>query len=164
MSEIRESEAGPEEREAVAQEGGHAHPLRRLHARMHANPVTGLMTKVVVTCLGLTVMAAGLVMMVTPGPGIVGILLGLVILSTEWDWADRWVDRARAYAHETAERARQLDPAVRRRRMALTALAVLVVVGLVVLYVVQLGWPSFAVGGWDWVQGLSSAVPELPGM
>lgn len=142
----------------------HPHPLRRLHARMHANRVTGLMTKVVVTFLGLAVLMAGVVMMVTPGPGIVAIILGLVILSTEWDWAERWVDRTRAYAHETAERARQLDPAVRRRRIALTVVAVIGVVAVLSLIVHQFGWPGFVVDGWDLVQGLSSRVPELPGM
>lgn len=164
MNEIRESGATTEERSDAPPRHDRPHPLRRLHARMHANRVTGLLTKIVVTCLGVAVMGTGVVMMVTPGPGIVAIILGLVILSAEWDWADRWVDRARAYAHETAEKARNLDPAVRRRRMALTALAVVVLVAVLALCVQQFGWPGFAVGGWDWVQGLSGSVPELPGM
>ena len=140
------------------------HWLRRLHTRAHANPVTGLVTKVVVTCVGTLVVVAGLVMMVAPGPGIVAIIVGLAILSTEWAWADRWVDRLRGYAHEAAEKARNMDPAVRRRRIALTVLALVVVGGAVWGYLYVYDWPDFAIDGWDWLQGLSTVVPELPGM
>lgn len=140
------------------------HPLKRLHERLHANPVTGAVTKVVVTVIGLAVLAAGVVMMVTPGPGIVGIAAGLAILATEWAWADRWVKAARRKAHEAAEKARAMDPAVRRKRTLLTAAAVLVVVGVGALLIWQLGWPSLAVSGWDKVQSISDVVPELPGM
>lgn len=138
--------------------------LARLHARLHLNPVTGLITKMVVTLVGVLVMAAGLVMMVTPGPGIVGLLLGLAILSTEWRWADRWLDAARAAAHRAAEKAKQMDPVVRRQRLALTAM-VTVLVGLLVWVVIDLlGWPRLAVTGWDWLQGIVTVLPELPGM
>lgn len=141
-----------------------AHFFKRLHTRLHRNPVTSLATKVVVTCLGVAVIAAGFVMMVTPGPGIVAIVVGLGLLATEWDWAERWVHAARAKAHEAAERARAVDPAVRRRRIALIALAVVVVAGAVIGYLAVYDWPVLAVDGWDWIQDLSSMVPELPGM
>lgn len=140
------------------------HPLKRLHERLHANPVTGLVTKIVVSVIGLAVLAAGVVMMVTPGPGLVGIAAGLAILATEWDWADRWVKAARQKAREAADKARAMDPAVRRRRTLLTASAVLVAAGVVALLIWQLGWPSLAVTGWDKVQSISDVVPELPGM
>lgn len=51
--------------------------------------------RIAVTVVGFAVLAAGLVMMVTPGPGIVVILLGLAILATEWAWAERALDRAK---------------------------------------------------------------------
>ncbi|HSX67096.1 PGPGW domain-containing protein [Nocardioides sp.] len=140
------------------------HPLKRLHERLHANPVTGLVTKIVVSVIGLAVLAAGVVMMVTPGPGLVGIAAGLAILATEWDWADRWVKAARQKAREAADKARAMDPAVRRRRTLLTAAAVLLAAGVVALLIWQFGWPSLAVTGWDKVQSISDVVPELPGM
>ncbi|WP_110183281.1 PGPGW domain-containing protein [Nocardioides solisilvae] len=153
------------------EEGVHApeldygpHWLRRWHARAHANPVTGLVTKVVVTCVGALVIVAGLVMMVAPGPGIVAILVGLGILSTEWDWADRWVDRLRSYAHDAAQKAREMDPAVRRRRIGWALLGVVVVAAGVSWYLWAFGWPELAVDGWNWVQEISGVVPELPGM
>ncbi len=136
----------------------------RLHARLHANPAMALTTKIVVTTLGLLVICAGLVMMVAPGPGIVAIVVGLAILATEWEWADRWLQKARRKAHEAREKAAAMDPRVRRRRLLLSGLILLAVGALVAAYVVAYDWPGFAVGGWNWVQGLGGWVPELPGM
>lgn len=45
--------------------------------------------RVIVLVVGLVLIAAGLVMLVTPGPGIAAILAGLALLSTEFDWAKR---------------------------------------------------------------------------
>jgi uncharacterized protein (TIGR02611 family) len=45
--------------------------------------------RIVVLVVGLVLIAAGLVMLVTPGPGIAAILAGLALLSTEFDWAKR---------------------------------------------------------------------------
>ncbi len=49
--------------------------------------------------------------------------------------------------------------ASRSRRLATVAL-----VGAVVWYLAVYDWPSYAVDGWNWVQDISSVVPELPGM
>ena len=131
---------------------------------MHRNPVTGLLTKVVVTVVGILVIVAGIVMLVAPGPGIVGIILGLAILATEWAFAERWMNGMKEYAARAAERARGMDPDVRRRRLLLTGVAVVVVVGGVLGYLFAYGWPGFAVDGWDWAQARLSFLPELPGM
>jgi len=42
---------------------------------------------------GFTVLALGIVMIVTPGPGWVTIILGLGILAAEFVWARRLLDR-----------------------------------------------------------------------
>jgi uncharacterized protein (TIGR02611 family) len=136
----------------------------RLHERMHAHPALALTSKIVVTTVGVVVVGAGLVMMVTPGPGVVALVVGLAILATEWDWADRWLDRARQAAHDARERAARTDPRVRRRRIILGALGVVLVVTAVAVYVAAFGWPSYLVDGWNWVQGLAGWVPDLPGM
>lgn len=44
---------------------------------------------VVHTVVGGVLLAAGLVMLATPGPGIVTVVLGLAVLAREYDWADR---------------------------------------------------------------------------
>ncbi|HSJ20877.1 MAG TPA: PGPGW domain-containing protein [Nocardioidaceae bacterium] len=136
----------------------------RLHTRMHANPALSLTTKLLVTTLGTLVIGAGLVMMVTPGPGLLGIVLGLAILATEYDWADRWLVAARRKLHEARLRAEAMDPKVRRRRLMLTGAGFLAVTGVVVTYVAVFGWPYFALNGWDWLQGLTGWMPDLPGM
>lgn len=140
--------------------------LKRLHQRLHSNPVTGLITKIVVSVVGGAVILVGVLLSGPgiPGPGFVVIILGLAILATEWTWADRLVKWARVKAREAAERARAMDPAVRRRRLGLAGLAVAVVSAAVVGYLYVYDWPTLAVQGWDRVQGLSGAVPELPGM
>lgn len=43
--------------------------------------------------IGFTVLLLGLIMLVTPGPGIVTIILGLAILGTEFVWAKKLMKR-----------------------------------------------------------------------
>jgi len=131
---------------------------------LHANPALSLTTKLLVTTLGVLVMVGGLVMMVTPGPGVLGIALGLAILATEYDWAERWLAKAREKAHEARLKAEAMDPKVRRRRLLLTGLMFVAVTGGVALYVALYDWPGFALDSWDWLQGMAGWVPELPGM
>jgi uncharacterized protein (TIGR02611 family) len=126
--------------------------------------VLALTTKIVVTTLGLLVLAGGVVMMVTPGPGIVAIILGLGILATEYDRAHDWLVKAREKAHEAKVKAENMDPRVRRRRLLLAGLAVLVLVAALAVYVAVYDWPTYALDGWDWLQGLAGWIPELPGM
>jgi uncharacterized protein (TIGR02611 family) len=45
------------------------------------------------TVIGFTVIAIGAVMLILPGPGLVVIGFGLLILSTEFAWARRALDR-----------------------------------------------------------------------
>lgn len=51
--------------------------------------------RVVVAVVGATVLLIGVVMLVTPGPGLVFIPLGLAILSIEFAWARYWLRRVR---------------------------------------------------------------------
>jgi uncharacterized protein (TIGR02611 family) len=53
---------------------------------------THLALKAVVLVLGLTLLAAGAVMLVLPGPGWAAIILGLVVLASEYVWAERLLD------------------------------------------------------------------------
>jgi uncharacterized protein (TIGR02611 family) len=136
----------------------------RLHRRLHSHPVLSLATKVVVTVVGGLVMLAGVVMLFTPGQGILAIVLGLAILATEYAWAERWLRKAKEKAADARRRAEAMDPAVRRRRLLLAGVVVLVLVGAAVAYLLTYDWPGVLVDGWDWVQSLAGWVPELPGM
>ena len=52
--------------------------------------------RIAVTVVGFAVLIAGIIMMVTPGPGVLVIVVGLAILASEWAWAERALDRAKA--------------------------------------------------------------------
>lgn len=54
--------------------------------------------KLVVLVIGGTALLLGVVMLVTPGPGIVGILAGLAILATEFVWARTLLKRMKQRA------------------------------------------------------------------
>jgi len=51
--------------------------------------------RLVVAIVGATVLLIGVVMLVTPGPAIVVIPVGLAILSVEFTWARLWLRRLR---------------------------------------------------------------------
>lgn len=135
-----------------------------MYSHLHRNSALSLTSKIIITVVGTLVFLAGVVMLVTPGPAFVMIPLGLAILATEWDWADRMLQVAKKKAIEAKERAEAMDPKVRRRRLLLTGLAFIIVVGGGATYVAVYDWPSIAVSSWDWIQGIAGWVPELPGM
>lgn len=51
--------------------------------------------RLVVVVVGFTVLAIGIVMLVTPGPAVVVIPFGLGILATEFVWARKLLDRVK---------------------------------------------------------------------
>ncbi len=51
--------------------------------------------RIVVGVVGATVLLIGVVMLVTPGPALVVIPIGLAILSIEFTWARAWLRRLR---------------------------------------------------------------------
>ena len=51
--------------------------------------------RIVVGVVGVTVLLLGIIMLVTPGPGLLFIPLGLAILSIEFAWARYWLKRLR---------------------------------------------------------------------
>ena len=61
--------------------------------------------RIAVTIAGFVVLLAGLVMMVTPGPGILAIIAGLAILATEYAWAEAMLDKTKAKAGQAARAA-----------------------------------------------------------
>ena len=51
--------------------------------------------RLVVIVIGFTILAAGIAMIVLPGPAVIVIPVGLAILATEFIWARRLLDRVR---------------------------------------------------------------------
>jgi uncharacterized protein (TIGR02611 family) len=54
--------------------------------------------RIAVTVAGFVLLVAGIVMMVTPGPGILLIIAGLAVLATEYVWAERMLNLAKQKA------------------------------------------------------------------
>jgi len=54
--------------------------------------------RLVIAVIGGTILLLGIIMLVTPGPGIVTILAGLAVLATEFIWARHILHKAREHA------------------------------------------------------------------
>lgn len=72
------------------------------------------MWRILVGVTGFAVIAAGMTLLVLPGPGLLVILLGLAILATEFRWARRLLNRALAWVKKSRERLTKARNARRR--------------------------------------------------
>ncbi|URN04705.1 TIGR02611 family protein [Actinomadura madurae] len=122
------------EMEAPPEEPGLFHRFRE---RVRRNPLLNTAWRAGVFAVGAAVLAGGLVMMVTPGPGLLGIVIGLAILATEFAWAQRALHRAKTAADRAKEKA--LDPRTRRRNTILGALGAVLAAGALTAYLVIYG-------------------------
>ena len=71
--------------------------------------------RMVIAIVGTTVLLVGVVMIVTPGPALVMIPVGLAILSIEFAWARAWLKRLRESISNRNSQARN-DQAERHRQ------------------------------------------------
>ena len=63
-----------------------------------------------VAALGLAVLAVGLVLLVTPGPGLLVIIAGLAILAHQFAWAAVALEKAKARAAQARDAAMRRSP------------------------------------------------------
>jgi len=54
-----------------------------------------LARRIVIAVIGGTILLGGIIMLVTPGPGVAIVLLGLAILAIEFTWAKLWLGKVR---------------------------------------------------------------------
>ena len=88
--------------------GGSSRGATGWRAALRRTPGGALLLKTMVFTLGLAFVVLGLVLVVAPGPlTIPPILLGLWIWSTEFAWADRQLERAKASARVAWEDAQR---------------------------------------------------------
>ena len=123
-------------------------PVRRARVRAWARRrrSTELVYRAVVLAIGAFLVGAGLVMLVLPGPGWAAVIVGLVVLASEYAWARGPLDAVKRAASAAAKQAS--DPARRRLTMAITgALALLAGAGAS-WYVFSYGW---SVEGLRWL-------------
>lgn len=57
--------------------------------------------KFFVLLIGVTIIVIGALMLVLPGPGIVVIIFGLVVLASEFAWAKSTLDKAKGHYEST---------------------------------------------------------------
>lgn len=118
---------------------------RAFRRNMKSNPVLDLTWRISVLSVGVVVVGAGIAMLALPGPGWATIFVGLLILASEFAWARRSLDWARARAKQA--KAQALAPEVRRRNQVV-AVGVAIAVALAVLgYWRIYGFPG-PVGTW----------------
>jgi uncharacterized protein (TIGR02611 family) len=58
--------------------------------------------------VGVALLVVGLIMFVTPGPGIVLVVAGLAVLATEFAWAEHLLDKAKEKAAQAGQSAQRL--------------------------------------------------------
>ncbi|MEV7509800.1 TIGR02611 family protein [Streptomyces sp. NPDC090085] len=137
-------ESGAESGATSAAEAAEQTPhVSKAPAFIKANKSLHLSWQVGVFIVGLAVIAAGIAMLVLPGPGWVAIFAGLAIWATEFAWAHlvlRWTKRK---VTEAAQKA--LDPKVRRRNLILTTTGLVIAAALIGFYL----WKYGLVLPWD---------------
>jgi uncharacterized protein (TIGR02611 family) len=104
--------------------------VHRLRARRAHHRQSGLVVRAAWLVAGVVVTAAGLAMLLLPGPAFVVIPAGLAILSLEFAWAARLLDRSLAYAHRAQLRA---GSASGREKVVAVAAGVLVAAACLVV-------------------------------
>lgn len=103
-----------------------------------------------ITIVGWLLVLLGVAALVLPGPGLLLLLLGLVVLSQEYDWAERRVDPVKEKAFDVARQGVSTVP-----RIILSALGACAVVAVGVAWgmdpdIPTIGpvGPKLPVGGW----------------
>ena len=136
-----------------------AQRLRAVRERIRRRRSLDTAWRMLVFTLGMTLLVAGLIMFVIPGPGWATIILALVVLGSEFTWATRVLDPVKEAARRASEAA--LDPARRRRNLAIGAIAGILLGVFAWWYLTTYGMtlqPILAVvdAGLAWLRGLFS--------
>jgi uncharacterized protein (TIGR02611 family) len=94
--------------------------VRKLRARQVEHKRRGRLYRWAFVLLGLAILAVGIAMLALPGPAFVVIPIGLAILSLEFVWAERLLEKALIKGEEAKRKAADATPA----QKALSAAAI----------------------------------------
>ncbi|MBE2318788.1 PGPGW domain-containing protein [Solirubrobacter sp. CPCC 204708] len=121
--------------------------IDRLRAQRATHKDRGLIVRIGLVVVGFTVLIAGLVMVVFPGPALAVIPIGLAILSLEFAWAARLLE----VALEQAEKAKMTAKETTRTQRIIVAIAVVLGVAAIGIAVAIWGIPSWVpvIGGFN---------------
>ncbi len=144
---MSESDAAPDDAVAadVAEAERRVGALGRARSRAQRRRTTAVAWRLGVTLLGFGVIAAGVVMLVIPGPGWGAIILGIVLLASEYAWARRVLEPVRRGVSHALRLGRH--PAVRVTLWVLAVLASVALIGFGIWYVTRYGfsWTGISV-------------------
>jgi hypothetical protein len=112
--------------------------------------VAPVLRKTTITVLGWVLVAAGLAALVLPGPGLLLLLSGLIVLSQEYEWAERRVEPVKRKAFDVAQTGVASYPRIVMSALGGLALLAAGVVWWVAPDVPEIGpvGPGLPFGGW----------------
>ncbi len=122
----------------------------------------GLAKRIVLEGLGWLLLVAGVVLIFAPGPGLLALFAGMVLLSRQYDWADKRVEPVRLRALNGAAESVETVP-----RILASCVGVLLLAGAGVLWIVSPPAPEWWVlrdswwllgGMWTGIVQVGSAV------
>ncbi|MCU0263937.1 MAG: PGPGW domain-containing protein [Candidatus Nanopelagicales bacterium] len=131
--------------------------LQAVRERIRKRRTLDTAWRVMVLTLGLTLVTAGLMMFVLPGPGFGALILGLVVLASEFTWATRVLDPVKDAARKA--QAAATDPRRRKRNLILGGIAGVIVAVVLIVYLGRYGLTIAPLVGLldaflDWFRGL----------
>ena len=98
--------------------------IEKLEARRATHRERGRLFRIGFGLVGLLVLLGGIVMLVTPGPAFVLIPIGLAMLSLEFVWAERLLEKSLEHAQIAQEKAVQTTRTQRILAAIATVLAI----------------------------------------
>lgn len=105
-------------------------------------------TRIMLEILGWLLVALGIAALFLPGPGLLMLLAGLVILSQQYEWAEKRVDPLAAKAFEVAKQGVSTWP-----RIIMSGLGALCVIAVGVVFWIAPTIPEFWIIGPEWPLG-----------
>ena len=106
----------------------------RLAERREEHLERGTFYRVVFAIAGVIVTLAGVAMLVTPGPALVIIPIGLAMLALEFAWAERALDHALEKADEAQRKAAQTTRGERLLAAAAIALGIAALIAAAIIW------------------------------
>jgi uncharacterized protein (TIGR02611 family) len=107
--------------------------IERVRARQQRHRERNRIFRAAFAVAGFLVLFTGVVMLVTPGPGIPVIILGLTMLALEFAWAERSLERIADRAERAVDQVRYGSPARRVAVLSIGGLAAAALITLTVL-------------------------------
>ncbi len=98
--------------------------IEKLDAQRETHRERNRLVRLAFGIAGVLILLAGIVMLVTPGPAFVLIPIGLAMLSLEFVWAERLLDRSLEQAQIAQEKAAQTTRTQRILAAVATVLAI----------------------------------------